>query len=72
MIRDSLGLGVEFCNASTLQAQTKIAGQCRQILLEGHPPQHQDLHEFFRYHTRTAPLAKKVGVNENHSPQSAR
>jgi hypothetical protein len=43
-----LGLGLEFCDVSALQAQDKITGQSRQILFEGLPPQTQDLHGFFR------------------------
>jgi hypothetical protein len=43
-----LGLGLEFCDVSALQAQNKITGQSRQILFEGLPPQTQDLHGLFR------------------------
>ena len=43
-----MGLGLEFCDVSVLQAQNKITGQSRQILFEGLPPQTQDLHGFFR------------------------
>jgi hypothetical protein len=49
-----LGLGLEFCDVSALQAQNKITGQSRQILFEGLPPQTQDLHGFFPYR-RTRP-----------------
>ena len=44
-----MGLGLEFCDVSVLQAQNKITGQSRQILFEGLPPQTQDLHGFFRH-----------------------
>ena len=43
----SLGLGLEFCDVSASQAQSKITGQSRQILFKWLPPQTQDLHGFF-------------------------
>jgi hypothetical protein len=51
-----LGLGLEFCDVSALQAQNKITGQSRQILFEGLPPQTQDLHDSFWSTRPQAPL----------------
>ena len=48
-----LGLGLEFCDVSALQAQNKITGQSRQILFEWLPPQTQDLHGFFLAYATT-------------------
>jgi hypothetical protein len=61
-----LGLGLEFCDVSALQAQNKIAGQSRQILFEGLPPQTQDLHGFFLQESQLHSMQAKVELQVIH------
>jgi len=65
-----LGLGLEICDVSALQAQNKITGQSRQILFEGLPPQTQDLHGFFSRQQETLLSKSTIGILAGMGPRS--